>query len=126
YGVYVAANYCLLRITGSVLLSTGFVTVGAFLYSMAIIFVLLKAEEKIKPDTSIRWLEWLGVHSMEIYLFHWLVENPIETWFIKNAQPIYLNFCNIVVVLVTLVISILYAFIYNFIKEGLWNQKKYS
>lgn len=116
--ISILSEYIRLQRTGNVLVSVSFNTNWNLLYTFAIIILIFRIREAA-VNCSVKWLEWCGRASMEIFLIHWVFENALKLWMINHISIKYLMWCNLLLLIMTVLLSVVSIILYDRIRRGI-------
>jgi len=112
--IYMITSYISLMITMNPIIAVSFVTVGSLIYSSFAIFFVIRLRERLRDydfgkNVICRGLRWIGRHSMDFFLVHWVFENYIKMWFICNVDRNLNILSNAITITATTILCCIYA-----------------
>ncbi len=114
--LYMLSAYFFLLTTMDPIISVSFVTVGSLVYSTCAICFVMRLRERLRDhdygkNVILRGLRWIGVHSMDFFLVHWVFEDYIKVWFINNVDWKYNLLANTVTIALTTILCVVCSWI---------------
>lgn len=116
--------YTILRITMNPRVGVTIVKISSLIFAFVTFALIMNVRGRIgewdgQKNIFTRGLCWVGRHSMDFFLFHWVVENYVKIWFIKNVAPEYMVWSNCAVIGVTTAACVVYSVVADLLRKKL-------
>ena len=120
----VCAAYLTLNVTMNPRVGVTIVKISSLLFGYITFVLIMTAKERMvgwdgKKNILTRGLCWVGRHSMDFFLFHWVVENYVKTWFIANVAPEHMFWSNCAIIALTTAACVVYSVIADLVRKCL-------
>lgn len=113
--IKIVESYLLLTYTNDATVATSFVSPANLFYTLSIIVLLCVVKTKVDKKCRFKFLEYIGQNTMDIFLVHWFFEAPLYSVLEPLVQNGMMVIAQGIQIGITLVLSLLYSNIKQFI-----------
>lgn len=111
--VMLLAAYHFLDLMDSVPVATSYNSPFVLLYAATVILFIMAFKDCFRSNALTKKIAWVGVHSMDFFLAHWLVMMPMKTWIYTDYRQVNFWLRHLVLSALTFILCFLYIQLKN-------------